>query len=327
VTTTDHILRLVQQTLDEFEDRPLDGSIRRVVRIANVLGDTTVALRFSRDLRPLGGSPSANARDSRLLMDDPSTWEDPDGPSEEALSDYMDDRPRTGEGKLLAHSVAEIQVFLDTFGMEAVSGDLGRQGAQNAYDFRQFVDILRHRAFAQLCFWERTLTYSNTNERIFTRFQSGVDRIIGEIAPDILAKFNSVFRRMRDAARSGAAVDASEELSQAVMSCRRMLKSVADLVYPATSEVSDQGNPLDDDKYRNRIKEFTKGVTSSRSTREVDLATLDGLYDRFVALDGVANKGVHADIALAEAELCSIQTYIVAGELLRLYRSSTGGSV
>jgi hypothetical protein len=50
-------------------------------------------------------------------------------------------------------------------------------------------------------------------------------------------------------------------------------------------------------------------------------AALGGLYDRFAALDKLANKGVHAELGVHEAELCAISTYLVAGELLALGES------
>ena len=141
-----------------------------------------------------------------------------------------------------------------------------------------------------------------------------------ETAPAVLVTFNAVFRRLRDAAWSDPTVESAEELSQAVTSCRRVLKAIADRVYPPTTQESATGNKLDDQRYRNRIREFIKSVSQSKPMGDVYQKMVEGLYDRFVALDGLANKGVHASVALNDAELCAIQTYIMAGELLRLAR-------
>ena len=317
MTTSDHILGLVTKALDEFEAVPLDASIRRVVRIGNLLGDTKTAIRFSWELRPTAGSAAANGEDSRLLMFDPSSWGSTSSPVEEVFEVYSADH-RMDNGMLAGHSVAELQLLLDKFGDEAVSGSLGAQVASESLQFRRVLLIIRQRAFARLCYWERTLTYSNTNERIFARFQEGVDAYMSTAVPEVLVAFNAVFRRLRDAAMGEAISDSGEELSQAVTTCRRILKATADHVYPPTDDISDKGNQLDDQRYRNRIKEFVKASIQSQSLQAVVEKTVEGLYERFVALDGLASKGVHASLALSDAELCAIQTYIIAGELLQL---------
>ena len=99
-------------------------------------------------------------------------------------------------------------------------------------------------------------------------------------APAVLDQFSAVYRRLREATRDPV-LPVSEDLAQAVTSCRRILKTVAD-----------------------------------------HLAALGGIYDRFSALDKLANKGVHAELGVPEAELCAIHTYLVAGELLALGESA-----
>jgi hypothetical protein len=40
VTSSDYVLSLVRQALDEFDDRPLEASGSRAVRIASLIGDS-----------------------------------------------------------------------------------------------------------------------------------------------------------------------------------------------------------------------------------------------------------------------------------------------
>jgi hypothetical protein len=111
----------------------------------------------------------------------------------------------------------------------------------------------------------------------------------------------------------------SEDVAQAVATCRRILKAVADHVLPGVSgAVSDSGSPLNDPAYRNRIYQFVKDNVVSDSAGETVKAALGGIYDRFTAVDKLANKGVHADLGVHEAELCAISTYLIAGELLTI---------
>jgi hypothetical protein len=54
------VLSLVRKALDEFDDRPLDATVRRVARIAVLLGETELAVRLGLELKPSGGLPAAN---------------------------------------------------------------------------------------------------------------------------------------------------------------------------------------------------------------------------------------------------------------------------
>jgi hypothetical protein len=74
VTSSDDVLSLVRQALDEFDDRPLEVSVRRAVRIASLVGDSRTAVRLAYELRPIGGDRTANGTDVKRLMVDPSIW-------------------------------------------------------------------------------------------------------------------------------------------------------------------------------------------------------------------------------------------------------------
>jgi hypothetical protein len=46
-------------------------------------------------------------------------------------------------------------------------------------------------------------------------------------------------------------------------------------------------------------------------------AAITGVLERFEALDALASKAVHLDIASVDADMLAINTYIVADEILR----------
>ncbi|MET8310696.1 hypothetical protein [Micromonospora sp. NPDC005173] len=121
----------------------------------------------------------------------------------------------------------------------------------------------------------------------------------------------------------------TEDLAQAVTTCRRILKAVADHLLPGVAAATTEaGVSLNDAAYRNRIFQLIKDNVASEATAGTVKAALGGLYDRFTALDKLASKGVHAELGVHEAELCAISTYLVAGELLSLGDSvdSPGGA-
>lgn len=138
-------------------------------------------------------------------------------------------------------------------------------------------------------------------------------------APDVLTQFNAVFRRLNEAAETNLEAESSEPLAQAVTTCRRILKAVVDVIQPVeeASRTGD-GHSLSDAAYKNRLVEFLK-ATAPQSQRHQKALSSAGrsLWERFDATDALASKGVHASIARDEAELCALNTYLLAGELLR----------
>lgn len=87
MASTEKILRLVATALDEFDELPLEATVRRAKRTATLLGDMRSALRCSFELKPSGGSATENDVDICRLMADPSTWSQPDNDAEAALVD------------------------------------------------------------------------------------------------------------------------------------------------------------------------------------------------------------------------------------------------
>lgn len=323
-TSTERLLVLVRTALDEFDDRPLAVSIRRAVRIATLLGESHIAVRLSLELRNHGGDRGANAEDVRRLLADRSTWGEPEGPVETAFAEYMEDR-RIAPGKVQGFSVTQLE-FWDNYVTEA--GLDTTEILESQMTDLEMLERIRHRTFTALCEWERRLTFGGTNEAIFTRYQRRVDRLLSEGAPHLVDQVNAVHRRMRDAASVDPAVAVEEELSQAVTTCRRILKAVIDHVLPGEHGVfSEDGHVLDNDKYRNRLREFTRRARAGEHLRDAVEAAVTGLSERFDALDGLASKGVHADVALEEAELCAISTFVVAGEVLRLNELMTEAAI
>jgi hypothetical protein len=145
-----------------------------------------------------------------------------------------------------------------------------------------------------------------------------VDGLLSAQAPDVLNQFNVAFRRLREAADHGPESPADEELSQSVTSCRRILKAVVDLVQPADPDwpATEDGHPLTEEHYKNRLVEFLKTRVSSATFRSALTKSGETLFERFTAVDSLSSKGVHAQVAFEEAEYCALHTYLLVGEIL-----------
>ncbi len=187
----------------------------------------------------------------------------------------------------------------------------------------KMVEVLtraRHHAFTYLCQWERQLGFAVNQGDALTAVSRRVDGLLASSAPDVLDQFNVAFRRLREAASRDSDAEADEELSQALTSCRRILKAVVDVIQPADPAMakSNDGHLLTDENYKNRLFEFLKAGIASNSFQSVLIKDGESLYERFGSIDSLTSKGVHARVALDEAEFCALHVYMLAGELLLL---------
>ncbi|MFF3214331.1 hypothetical protein ACFYYB_27165 [Streptomyces sp. NPDC002886] len=314
--STAHILDLIRRALDEFDDHPLETSVRRAVRIASLIGDSHAAVRLGLDLQVTGGDPAQHRGDLDRLMADPSRWESPDepGPAVTAMREYIRDRAKgDAAGTVLAHSLANIEYLTKQPPMTQTSA-----GLEADFALRQIAERARLRTFSYLVAWERRFGYVSVNESIFGDYKAQVDKMLAEGVPDLVEKFTAVYRRMNDAATSDPDGPAGEELSHALTTCRRILEAVVDHVLRPRSEPSESGHKLDQPAYRNRLFQFIKEANTSKTAAKVTVALGKGLHERFVAIDELTSQGVHASVALQAANLCALNTYILCGEILLL---------
>ena len=155
VTSTDDVLALIRTALDEFDDRPLQVSVRRAVWIAGLVGDPRAAVRLAHELMPSGGDPQANAASFQQPMADSSSWGRLDGPAEDALREYFRNRARTDDTKKpLNPNTSEIFVnFLDVFGFWSergphLQGYESPQELEISRKWREIQDRTRYRTFS-----------------------------------------------------------------------------------------------------------------------------------------------------------------------------------
>jgi hypothetical protein len=333
LTNVEEILTLTRQALDEFESVPLAASLRRAERIARLRGDITYAFRFQLDLRPNGGSTAWSRTEAYELLksedanpDEVEAWRSPlfeewmkeRIPSHvpEALNDTF------GNGELIGGSIES--VIRHAALMERESALTTKPQHQVRFEVRRDFDLeiierTTHRAFTYLCMVERELAYIGVNADIFERHRRRVEAFLSQVSPRVLDQFTAAYRRARE--------DDPESKSHALTTCRRVLESVADVVYPARAEPvvgsGGQSRNVGADKYVNRLWAFVDDSTSGSTHSKLVLATLQDFGARIDAAYVMTNKGVHADVSQAEVDTCVMQTYLLAGELLRIFEDAS----
>lgn len=323
---TDHILELTRRALDEFETLPLSATVRRAFRIAQLLGESEAVWRLQLESVPLGGSRADVVAEARRL------WPEDDYEVTRArvsaiVQAYFDDRRLSepspllqkagvAEGSLCGGSISEIEQRMDQLSQEAAGmGDIEHRFALRSRVSLDFavMERIRHLVFSLLSRWEREISFADASSRIFDRHRARVDRRLGAIAPELLDQFNAAYRR--------AVEGDAESRAQALTSCRRIIKALADHLYPPSPEpvVGSDGRQRDlgDNRYVSRLWQYASerlGETSSEA--KAFSATLKDLGARLDRIHDLTNKGVHADVSPAEMEFGVIQTFLIAGEFI-----------
>jgi hypothetical protein len=113
-----------------------------------------------------------------------------------------------------------------------------------------------------------------------------------------------------------------EARTHALTSLRRLIKTVADFLYPPTSEsvqCSDgKVRSLGEDQYLNRLREFAATRINSKTSKRLVYCAFEDLDRRLDLAHDLACKGVHAEVTEFEVRLCFMQTYFLLGEMLAL---------
>jgi len=161
------------------------------------------------------------------------------------------------------------------------------------------------------------LKYSNIADDIFAEIRENVDKTIGKIVPDSVVKFNAVYDNLK--------TENEENWSNAVHSCRRILKDLADSIYPPTDDIEKEVDgklikiKLGEDHYINRILQFIDNKSDSESFKSVVGTQLIFIGDRLKSILNASHKGSHTTIvSKEEANRVVVYTYLLIGDILSL---------
>jgi hypothetical protein len=158
-----------------------------------------------------------------------------------------------------------------------------------------------------------SLELGDAAEGIFDQARDEVDAFVRAHVPAAAEQLVAVSERTNEATE--------EALSHALTSCRRVIASVADAVFPPRDEPYTDGGgkkrAVGTEQYKNRLIAFVEGKIRSGSTRSIVISQLEHLAARLDAVYEKACKGVHADVDPGEARLVVIQTYLFLAEVAR----------
>lgn len=237
-----------------------------------------------------------------------------------------------------ARSVRDIEANMGTVAEMTEVGELPAGMGVQAFNEKQKVAVfaartkkastevlnrIERRVRAFLGETEKQVMFGQINADIFERNRRFVDEQLASIAPKALEQILSAYRRAEEGSAEGR--------SQALLSCRRALKSMADLLCPPTAEaaVGEEGeqHALTEDKWLNRLVEFVKVEVPKSTSGELVQTQIEELARRFRGLGEASSRGVHADVSEFELNQAVIQTYLTIGDLLRIRADDSGLAV
>jgi hypothetical protein len=148
--------------------------------------------------------------------------------------------------------------------------------------------------------------FSHQAGTIFTQYQSEVDALLAVTAKTAFTRLPQAFQRL------GAGDP--EAISHALATCRRVIDSFTDAVFPPQAEparIGDQEIKVGAREIRNRLRAYVYQHIGQGSRYERLNRGISSLYDRVSA-------GVHADVSVGEARALVLHTYLLLGEILTL---------
>ncbi len=300
---SEHTLELVQDLLDDIELGRVSGEslILKASRLARIVGAEEIKewLKFE-----LGGYESNN--DVALkFMGRTGRWVERDKnrgfwiPLAQ-IEAYMEAEktklsvmriPDSSGDHNIAASVATRAMNEATSNISKLSG------------VKSKVMAILH-SFVTDVYYEKV--FDNLSESIFESYKRDVDNLIAENCGEILGQIPAVMERLS----SGE----TEAISHALTTCRRIVESFADSIYPPTAETVEIGGnnlSLDKSKHQNRINAYIDKKCGSKSRKQRFRQNLSNLFDR-------VSNGVHNDVTVEEARALLLNTYLLIGEVLHL---------
>jgi len=334
VTNVELVLGLTREALDKFESVPLAASLRRALRIARLRGDIHQVHMFQLDLRPHGGSMVLRRTEVfELVKSEEAGFVDVEVWRSQIGEEWIKERTPAKVHDLLKNMIREdsllagsIDSIIRNAGLLERESTLQEPQSEQKYklELRRELDLeiierTTHRAFTYLCSVERELSYIGVNADIFERHRLRMESFLSRISPQVLEQFTAAYRRARD--------DDAESKAHALTTCRRILESVADAVFPGQAEpITDSSGKLRKvgaENYVNRLWMYLDEAMSASTHREILLATLQDFGSRIDKVYSLTNKGVHSNVTQAEVDTCVMQTYLLVGEILRIFEDSS----
>lgn len=346
--TEKSVEELVHEALDLFDDpsRSIASHVRRAIRIATKRQDYVTLLRLlpeTFDLTPRTRIDHPAFLDAKANLATLVGVEEADRQALRiTMRQFRDRASAEGSGNIHGSNIGQLEARLSQIdqAIERFSTVPTNLAPVDAYfvkkeqeagtakllpmqtDLQAVLERVKQAVYDVLVDTERQIESGQRRPSIFERGQMYIEATLTRLAPNALIMF--------EAAEKSLQRGTAEDLSHALASCRRMIKALADALYPSTgAEITgDDGRvrAMTDDAYNNRLLQFASENIDSSTHHGLVKETLKGLGNRLNRLNELSSKGVHNEVSFAEAETCLMWTYLTTADFLRI-ADGTGSSV
>ena len=189
---------------------------------------------------------------------------------------------------------------------------LGNDGTHYRSNLQQTISATSNAAYKKSVALYKTLNFGEIPSRQFNIIRDRVDNLLLDICPEAVEKFMAAYERLSSSS--------SEDWSHALTAARRVIKAVADAIYPP-KKVNKGERPLGDEQYINRLWAFLDENAQSGSDKTLAKAHIDYLGSFLQKLNDKASKGVHAEVNYEEAVRAVLYTYLTLGDVLEFAKS------
>jgi len=303
LSKSQHTLELIQDLLDDLELGRSSGEklILKASRLARIIGDEEIKrwLKFE-----LGGYPGDDDISYKYMA---------------ITGRWTSIEEKKGYWVPLAQIEAKIEAEKSKLSVMRIpdsSGDYNFAVQATTRAMNETTTIIsrfsgiRSKVMAKLhsfvtdVYYEKV--FDSLSESIFESYKKDVDSLISKSCGEILEQIPSAMERLS----SGE----PESINHALTTCRRIIESFADSIFPPTDETINIGGntiKLDASKHQNRINAYIHQHCESKSRKQRFRQNLSNLFDR-------VSNGVHKDVTSEESRALFLNTYLFLGEVLHL---------
>lgn len=200
-----------------------------------------------------------------------------------------------------------------TIAMRKEEMEIATEIQKDYLKFRSLLTSVRSSIHGYITDTVISLEFGDIAQSIFDNLRVDVDKFVQTKVPQAVEKLIAISDRMSEGNE--------EACAEALTSCRRLLMTLADALFPAQSsdwvDQNGKARKVGTEQYKNRLCAFISSKVSSSSTLSLIESDVEHLAKRIDAVYEKSCKGVHTDISIEEARLTIIQAYILIGELAR----------
>jgi hypothetical protein len=315
----DTVLDLVRTAIKDLDDADLDivGVVHKSIRIARMTKDWENLLWLRMTLREVEDQVTRH-----------EIWDEirPHFRAEELLElnekngQVLISLRRTDDNLVAGFSLQDTIERIRTI-QHAVSSSFITQSpeiATSLMNLKKIVFRTKDRLYDYLTKLEAKLVGGSLESDHYINNKLFIIESVEERAPEIIEQLS--------AADQDCNSDNPEGLSHAALSCRRALKSIADLLYkvdePQKIEVDGREIELSDEKFINRLWQFLSENIESKSLKGNLKEEINSIGNRLEKVNSLASKGVHDYLTKSEVKSLTMRTYILIGDLLRIESDS-----